>query len=89
MKIKPGFELRKICGENIVISHGMENISFTKVISLNESAAIIWENVIGKDFTIADVTRLLLDNYEVDEPTAEADSASLVREWNEIGIVCF
>lgn len=89
MKIKPGFELRKICGENIVISHGIENISFTKVISLNESAAIIWENVIGKDFTIADVTRLLLDNYEVDEPTAEADSASLVREWNEIGIVCF
>lgn len=89
MKIKPGFELRKICGENIVISHGMENISFTKVINLNESAAIIWENVIGKDFTIADVTRLLLDNYEVDEPTAEADSASLVREWNEIGIVCF
>lgn len=89
MKIKPGFELRKICGENIVISHGMENISFTKVISLNESAAIIWENVIGKNFTIADVTRLLLDNYEVDEPTAEADSASLVREWNEIGIVCF
>lgn len=89
MKIKPGFELRKICGENIVISHGIENISFTKVISLNESAAIIWENVIGKDFTIADVTQLLLDNYEVDEPTAEADSASLVREWNEIGIVCF
>ncbi|MBO5026293.1 MAG: PqqD family protein [Bacteroidaceae bacterium] len=89
MKIKPGFELRKICGENIVISHGMENISFTKVINLNESAAIIWENVIGKNFTIADVTRLLLDNYEVDEPTAEADSASLVREWNEIGIVCF
>lgn len=41
MKIKPGFELRKICGENIVISHGMENIFFTKIITFNESAAII------------------------------------------------
>lgn len=87
MKFKPGFELRKICGENIVISHGMENISFTKIITLNESAAIIWENVIDKDFTIADIVQILLDNYEVDELTAQADSASLIREWKNIGII--
>ena len=87
MKFKPGFELRKICGENIVISHGMENISFTQIITLNESAAIIWENVIDKDFTIADIVQVLLDNYEVDELTAQADSASLIREWKNIGII--
>ena len=40
MKIKPGFELRKICGENIVISHGMENISFTKVINLDRKSVV-------------------------------------------------
>lgn len=87
MKFKPGFELRKICGENIVISHGIENISFTQIITLNESAAIIWENVIDKDFTIADIVQVLLDNYEVDELTAQADSASLIREWKNIGII--
>ncbi len=88
MRIKQGFELRKICGENIVISHGMENISFTKIITLNESAAIIWENIIGKDFTIADMTQLLLDSYEVDEHTAQTDSAELIKEWENAGIIC-
>ena len=42
MKIKEGFELRSICGENIIIAHGKQNINFTKVISLNESAADVW-----------------------------------------------
>ena len=42
MKIKNGFELREVCGENVIIAHGVDNIDFTKVISLNESAAFLW-----------------------------------------------
>lgn len=87
MKIKEEFELRKICGENIIISHGMENINFTKVISLNESAALIWENVIGKSFTADDMIELLLANYNVDESTAKADVADLLKEWSEAGML--
>ena len=81
MNIKEGFELRKICGENIIISHGKENINFTKVISLNESAALIWENISGKDFTIEDMVAVLTDNYEVEADVALADCKSLVAEW--------
>ncbi|MCM1313421.1 MAG: PqqD family protein [Bacteroides sp.] len=88
MKIKQGFELRKICGENIIISYGMENISFTRIITLNESAAMIWENVVCKDFTVTDMANLLLDKYKVDRQTALADSSELIREWEKAGIVC-
>ena len=35
MKIKNGFELRNVCGENVIIAHGVENIDFTKVITTN------------------------------------------------------
>ena len=28
MRIKPGFELRSICGEHIIIAHGLDNIDF-------------------------------------------------------------
>ena len=67
MKIKNGFELRNICGENIIISHGKENINFTKIISLNESAALIWNQLADKDFSIDDMVHILTSEYEVDE----------------------
>lgn len=41
MRIKEGFELREICGEHVILSHGMDNIDFSKIISLNETAAFL------------------------------------------------
>ncbi len=87
MKIKPGFELRKICGENILISHGRENINFTKVISLNETAAFVWNSVFGKDFTLEDMCSALIGEYEVDEQTAMKDCEELLKSWIEIGFI--
>ena len=87
MKIKKGFELRKICEENIIIAHGLENIDFTKVISLNESAAFIWQQVEGKDFTEADMVQILLDEYEVEESQARADVKALAESWKQAGLV--
>lgn len=87
MKIKEGFELRNICGENIVIGHGVENINFTKVISMNESAADIWNVIVDKDFVLDDMVQVLLDNYEVDEATARRDSEKLLQDWCEAGFV--
>lgn len=87
MKIKKGFELRKICGENIVIAHGVENIDFTKIITLNESAAFIWQQVEGKEFTEEEMAKLLLDEYEVDEIQALADVKALAESWKQAGLV--
>ena len=87
MKIKPGFELRSICGENIVIAHGIENIDFSRVITLNASAADVWNAVIGKDFELTDVVLTLLSEYEVDEQTATADAKQLIDDWKKAGLI--
>ena len=50
MKIKKGFVLKDICGESIIVAEGKENIDFTKIISMNESSAFLWESVKDKDF---------------------------------------
>lgn len=86
MKIKKGFELRSICGENIIISVGKENINFTKVITLNESAACVWNAVIGKEFTVADGVKVILDEYEVEEAQATADVEKLFQSWIDAGL---
>ena len=87
MRIKPGFELRTICGEHIIIAHGLENIDFTKVISLNESAADVWNAVVGKEFTVNDMTKVLLDLYEVDEQQAAKDAEELLKQWKNAGFI--
>lgn len=87
MKTKKGFNLRQVCGEQIIVAEGKENIDFSKIISMNESSAYLWNAVAGKDFTAEDLTRLLTEEYEVDETTARKDAGAVVRQWIEAGIV--
>ena len=87
MKTKKGFRLRNICGENVIVAEGVENIDFSRIISMNETSAYLWNNVQGKDFTEDDLVALLLAEYEVDDATAKADVAGLVAKWKEAGIV--
>lgn len=86
MKINEGFELREMCGEHIIIATGVANIDFSKVISLNESAAYLWREVEGKEFTPETLATLLTAKYDVDPATAEADAAALAQRWVESGI---
>lgn len=87
MKINKGFELREMCGEYIIIGTGVENIDFSKVVSLNESAAWLWREVEGKEFTPQSLAALLMEQYDVDESTALADAIALANRWVSVGVV--
>lgn len=87
MKIKNGFSLREFCGERLILASGRENIDFSKVINLNESAADMWNAVVGKEFTVDDMVKALLDNYEIDEATARQDAERILKEWTDLGMI--
>ena len=87
MKIKPGFNIRQVCGENIIVAEGEANIDFSNVISVNESAAVIWNAVTDREFSIKDMASALTAEYDVDEATAEADCKELAQSWIEAGLV--
>lgn len=88
MKIKDGFEMQSVCGEYIIVPAGSENVDYSKIISLNETAAYLWENVVTKDsFTIDDMTALLLAEYEVEENVAREDCEMIVECWKEMELV--
>lgn len=86
MKIKNGFVLREMCGENIVSGEGLEHINFNKLISLNSTAAFLWKNLIGKEFTQEMMAQLLVDEYGIDLELAMTDSGNLMQSWVEAGI---
>jgi len=87
MKIKTGFEMHDVCGEKVVIAQGIENLDFSKMISLNETAAYLWEKAAGRDFEEAELVAALCSEYEVDEEQAAADVRNLVEEWTQQGLL--
>ncbi|MBR1656214.1 MAG: PqqD family protein [Prevotella sp.] len=87
MKTKEGFNLRSVCGESIIVAEGRENIDFSNIISMNESSAYLWTNVVGKEFSANDLVALLTEQYDVDEETAFNDAQALIQQWLEAGII--
>lgn len=87
MRIKEGFRLREICGTFVVVPEGIELVNFNKMLSLNESAAYLWKEVEGKDFDVELLSRLLLEQYEVEEEVARKDAEALLSKWIESGVV--
>ena len=87
MKIKQGFILRQVGDEHIIIATGAENVDFTNIISLNESAARLWQELTGKEFSEKDMAGLLLDWYDTDMETATRDVSGLVESWLQAGII--
>ena len=87
MKAKTGFNLREVCGEQIIVADGEENIDFSNIISMNESAAYLWRNLQDKEFTLDDMVRLLLEAYDVDEEVARKDAELLAAQWKKAEII--
>lgn len=86
MRTLKGFTLRPLGKEFIITAESLEKINFNKMISLNESAAYLWKEVDGKDFTPSDLADLLVARYEVDHETALRDSEAIAAKWIEAGI---
>lgn len=86
MKIKEGFVLRTICGQNVISGEGSANVNYSSLISLNETAAFLFKELQGKEFSEEDAVALLLDHYDVDRATAEKDVKALMAKWVEIGL---
>ncbi|MGM9774402.1 MAG: PqqD family protein [Candidatus Egerieousia sp.] len=87
MKFKKGFVLRTIGGENTLVGEGIEQIDFNKLIILNQTAVIIWNNLKDKDFSTEDAVNVLLENYEVEREVAEKDVTELFRQLSKAGIL--
>ena len=87
MKLKSGFVLREICGQKIVAAEGLQNINFNKMLSLNDSAALLWEKFYGKDFETKDLADALVEEYGIEMDLALTDSARLVDSWRSAGVL--
>ena len=87
MRIKQGCKVREIAGENVVVMPRVNGVDFTRIISLNDSALVLWQALEGKDFAIEDAADVLTSNFEVDAQTALHDAAQWVERMQECTLV--
>ena len=87
MRIKQGYKVREIAGENVVIMSGIQGADMTRIITLNESALQLWNTLCEEDFSVADAQRVLLENYQVEDSVALVDAQNWVAKLQEAGLV--
>lgn len=92
MKTIDGFRLRKLGNEYILVGESMALIDFNKMITLNETAAFLWEkaeeNTKNKgEFIAADLCKDLCAEYDVTPEQAMTDVQATIDSWLEAGVI--
>lgn len=88
MKIKKGYILRTVCGENVIVGEGLDAINFGRMLSLNETAAWLWKQAVEQgDFTADSLAKALCDEYEVAPDQALADVKETINQWTELKVI--
>ena len=80
MKIKKNLKIRSIAGEKVLIMQGQVGADMTKLISFNSTAEWLWDSLLEKEFTKDDVSRLLMDHYQIDSDVATKDACIWIEQ---------
>lgn len=86
MKIKEGFFLHRVDGENIVIAVGKASAGFHGVIKLNDTCADIWR-AFEDGKSEAEAVNMLTEKYDVDKEKATADVSRVAGILRQNGII--
>lgn len=79
--------MRPLGQEYILVAEGLEVEDANQMISMNATAAFLWEAVEGKDFDAETLAQLLVDEYGIDIETAKKDVTPLLQTWEKAGII--
>ena len=85
MKIKEGFLLREVVGQNVVLPAG-DTLDLNVMITLNETGAFLWERMQSETSQEA-LVEALLGEYDVDRTMAADCVAAFVKKLEENGFL--
>jgi len=87
MKTRKGYTLRDLGSEYILVAEGLEAVDFTRMISMNASAAFLWKEVEGKDFDANTLADLLVEAYGITRDVAICDVEALLKTWESANLI--
>lgn len=86
MKIKDGFVMREVAGQNVAIATGEASKTFHGMVKLNATGARIWQGIVNGE-TVEEIATSLADTYQVSQEQAAQDVVSFVQKMKDQGLV--
>ena len=79
--------LREVVGESIVVPLGNNVVSVNGIITLTESAVILWKKLENGVDSMDELTDALLNEYDVDRETALGSVVEFIDQLREKGMI--
>ena len=87
MRIIEGLRLRPLGKQYLVMAEGLKQVDFNRMVSMNATAAFLFQEVQGADFDSSTLAQLLMDECGISREQADHDAALTIGEWQQAGIV--
>jgi len=87
MKLRSDLILRKMGDEYVIVDPSQDVVDMSKVFTLNETAALVWQKLNDLEFTESTITDILVEHYEVDHHQALTDATLLVNQFLGEGLI--
>jgi hypothetical protein len=86
MKLNHEFVLREVAGETLLVPVGTATLSLNGMLVLNGCGRFLWNRLpaAASEEALVDA---LLEEYEVDRPTAEQDVREFLADLRKLGIL--
>lgn len=87
MYIKNTYKVRQIAGENLIVEQGKSHTDMTKVISLNSTALLLWNELQDKDFTLEQAAEVLVSHFGISKERATADAQRWIENLFQCNVI--
>lgn len=86
-RVKPGFCIRDICGESLVIPVDGDAMMESKMAIINPTAKFLWEKLQSRQ-TFGDLLMSVLQEYDVTRENAVSDILEFLSELKKYKYLC-
>lgn len=87
MKLRSDLTIRQLGDESIIVDPSQDMVDMTKVFTLNETAAFLWNQLQGQDFSVDNIVTILLENYDVTDKVARQDAQVMIDSFTKQGLL--
>lgn len=87
MRIIEGLKLRPLGKQYLIMAEGQKQVDFNRMVSMNITAAFLFQEVQGVDFDSDTLAQLLMNECDITKEQAMHDAALTIEEWQQAGIL--
>ena len=86
MKIKDGFLLKEVAGNNIIVPIGDNLVDFSAMITVNETGAFLWK-LLQNGAEVDELVTAMTGEFEVSVEVAKNDIIDFINVLKDKGIL--